>query len=127
MCSDSGKCICPPEFDGPHCEFLKALMKENTFHVVVTSEGGNPDSRGSEDHPSTGIATGISALFLALVALLAIRQKRRNTGVDDLSVLNHGDHFSLSYSGYGGNSFDNQGSRAVDGDEDFVLQEVSLT
>lgn len=103
-------------------------MQEKTSYVVVTSERGNPDSRGSEDHPTTGIALGISALFFALVlALLAIRQKRRNTGVDDLSVLNHGDHFSLSYSGYGGNSFDNQGSRAVDGDEDFVLQEVSLT
>jgi len=92
MCSDSGECICPPEFGGPHCEFLKALMQEKTSYVVVTSERGNPDSRGSEDHPTTGIALGISALFFALVlALLAIRQKRRNAGVEDLSLLNHGD------------------------------------
>lgn len=128
---NSGDCVCPPEFTGPHCEFLKKLLyaqiDPNEHPDEMITVPPQPDSTlNRNNNLAIGIGIGISVLVLAVVVgFVAKRRKIKNADHKHFSAITNGYPYPLSYSGYGKNTFDDD--LALDDEEEFVLQEVCLT
>ena len=128
-----GDCVCPPEFTGPHCEFLKALTEgQNNPHVVITIPT-NPDwviegdgiNGGESDSSFFALIFGSLALILLAFFFVAFRRNKRRSyrGNAPIGTPSSGDSFPLPLgAGY-------YGDHEEDGfdDDDYVFQDVLLT
>lgn len=123
--SSTGECMCPPEFAGPHCEFLKLLFDNTIFEGDQNTNKGI-DTTGTErnmSNPSTAI---ILSLVGCAALLSAVWWKRRQSAdyrdETSLSYSYEQPVFPLASTGYHGNDVHD----AFD-EEEYVLQDVTLT
>jgi len=122
-----GECLCPPEFSGPHCEFLKALAdKQNTPHTVVDSAVNDEINKGGAN-PPIGLGLFLCAVAVAVVMGIVVKRKRRKRGRYNSDESNEFSYdksvFPLTPTGYHGNDEDDE----LGFDEEYVLQDVVLT
>ena len=123
FCSDTSKqCVCPPEFTGPHCEFLKVLVDNEKLPHAEKSIADNESKTSEGNHGGTiGLVLGMGAFALGIIGLLVQRQRRRNRN----------QHLSMNDLYYMKPRFpvENQADITMDMDEDaeFILQDVTLT
>lgn len=72
-----GECICPPEFTGPHCEFLKVLVeKQYKPHSVLESGDVKPRDNGRPDR-NNHVPISLGLLSITTLAF-SIWWKKRN-------------------------------------------------
>jgi len=126
----TGDCICPPEFTGPHCEFLKVLVdNQDVTHTVseddqILSKG--IDTKGTENNQERS-PTPLTLSLVGIAAILSIVWwKRRQAAISrresSESYSYEQSIFPLSPTGYHGNDGDNSFN-----EEEYVLQDVTLT
>lgn len=79
----SGECICPPEFTGPHCEFLKVLVeKQNKPHSFLEK---NPEVETKHQEERDGhqpIVPLLLGLAVASTLIFGVWFRKRNRGVN---------------------------------------------
>lgn len=78
----SDDCICPPEFKGPHCEFLAALVNNHSGPQFGTLDTGVSGNKTNTELKKGGIGTelsiavGLSICVLAGILLLVVTKTR---------------------------------------------------
>ena len=125
-----GECICPPEFTGPHCEFLKVLvdMQDFTHYIAEDDQKMNQgiDMKGTDVEKASSSAPLILGLVVIAAFISAIFWKRRQStttrGYSSQSYFYEQPEFPLTPSGYRGDD----GGASVEDDE-YIFQDVSLT
>jgi len=121
-----GECICPPEFTGPHCEFLKVLMDKQYIAEDDQQWNQGIDMKGTDVENASSSAPLILGLVVVAAFISAVLWKRRQSsisrGYSSQSYSYGQPAFPLSPSGYRGSD----GGASMD-DEEYVLQDVSLT
>ena len=116
----SDKCLCAPEFTGPHCEFLRAYHDHNpTYFIDLLNDDDSDDERSKITSPSletntindtssddddegkilTGIFSGIGLLGVAGIGVILFMRKSRRGGRGSIAAISQfeSDH-SLSLS-----------------------------
>jgi len=78
----SDNCICPPEFKGPHCEFLAALVNKHSGPQFGALDVGlsignkiRPETKEGGTGMELGLAVGLSIFVLAGILLLVKKNR----------------------------------------------------
>lgn len=126
----SGECICPPEFAGPHCEFLKVLVeKQHQPHSILESEGVKPqeEQAGRPDgNNHIPLALGLVSITTLVVSVWWKKKSKSNRAQFNVTSNRHLNQpspaFPLSPLGYSDDHFHDGES-----DDEFSFQDVALT
>lgn len=127
-----GECICPPEFTGPHCEFLKVLVeKQHKPHSILESEGVKPQEHGSRPDRNNYVPLLLLGLVSITTLIFSIWWRKKNKSNHVHNQVTHGRHlnhpssvFPLSPLGY---TSDNNFYHDGESDDEFSFQDVALT
>ena len=85
-------CACPPEFYGPHCEFLKLNDMEEDHQEQFEPTVAEPDILIEPNHsgeepkavyPFAGFLVGITLVLIGFVAFIVVRQRYRNQASEE--------------------------------------------
>jgi len=102
--------LCPKEFTGPHCEFLKRIQEPSDVSVADVSQYDNT-------HRSSLVKTFLSLFSITTIALLTLKMRKK--------IRKEKDHYNKN----GNIRLGQNHEQFYDhkGDENYIMVDINLT